>query len=282
MGFGALMNATPAELLPFILVMLLAGGFSGVIAGLLGVGGGIVTVPVLELALTLLGVDASVTMKIAVATSMATIIPTSISSTRAHARRDSIDRELVKAWATPLILGALCGALLAAQLHSRGLSIVFAVVASLVAVKMLAPVDHWVIRKDVPRSWRAAWLPFSIAGISSLMGIGGGSLSVPTMTLCNQPVHRAVGTAALMGLWISIPSTVGFLLASAPAELMPPFSIGYVNFVALIILAPASWLAAPLGALVAHRLTRRQLSVAFGCFLLIVAVRMIYRVFAAQ
>lgn len=272
------MNATLVELLPFVIVMLLAGGVSGIIAGLLGVGGGIVTVPVLELALTLLGVDASVTMKIAVATSMATIIPTSISSTRAHARRDSIDRELVKAWAAPLILGALCGALLATYLHSKWLSMVFAVVASLVAAKMLAPVDHWVVRQDVPRSWRAAWLPFSIAGISSLMGIGGGSLSVPTMTLCNQPIHRAVGAAAFMGLWISIPSTLGFLLARAPQGLMPPFSIGYVNFVALIILAPASWLAAPWGARLAHRLSRRRLSMAFGCFLLIVAIRMIYRV----
>ena len=271
------MPATLIETLPFIFAMLLAGAASGVIAGLLGVGGGIVTVPVLELALTLVGVDASVTMKIAVATSMATIIPTSISSTRAHARRDAIDREVVKAWSLPIVVGAIAGALLATQLRSHWLSIIFGAVATLVAAKMLAPIDHWTMRRDVPRSWRAAWLPFSIAGISSLMGIGGGSLSVPTMTLCGQPIHRAVGTAALLGLWISIPSTLGFLLADTPTTLMPPFSIGYVNLIALLLLAPASWLAAPLGARIAHRLSRRHLSVAFGCFLLLVALRMIYR-----
>lgn len=271
------MPTTVAATLPFILAMLFAGGASGLIAGLLGVGGGIVAVPVLELALSLAGIDPDQTMKIAVATSMATIVPTSISSSRAHARRGAVDGELVRAWALPIVIGAASGTILAAHLQSHWLSLIFATVASLVAVKMLTPLDNWVIRNSVPRSASASWLPFSIGGISTLMGIGGGSLSVPVMTLCNQPIHRAVGTGAMLGVWISIPATIGYLLADTSKLTMPPFNIGYVNFAGFAFIAPASWLAAPLGARLAHRMSRRHLSIAFGVFLLLVAVRMVYR-----
>jgi uncharacterized membrane protein YfcA len=263
--------------LPYVFALLAAGTVSGVIAGLLGVGGGIVLVPVLEWALSLSGVSADLSIKIAVATSLATIIPTAVSSSRAHRRRDAIDDAVIHAWAMPVVIGAIVGVLLATHLHAEVLRWVFAMVATLVALKMLLPLDGWMLRKALPLGWRAAWLPFSIGGVSTLMGIGGGSLSVPTMTLCGYSVQRAVGTASLLGLWIALPATLGFLLSNSGELSMPPFTLGYVNWLGFALIAPATWLAAPLGAHWAHRLSRRQLSVAFGIFLLLTAIRMIWR-----
>jgi uncharacterized membrane protein YfcA len=232
---------------------------------------------VLEWALSVAGVPDELSIKIAVATSLATIIPTGIASSKAHKKRDAVDYRVVRAWAVPVVIGAVLGTLLAARLNGGVLRLVFATVASLVALKMLLPLDHVTLRRDVPVSWRAAWLPFVIGSVSTLMGIGGGSLSVPAMTLCNQPVHRAVGTSSLLGLWIAVPATLGFLLANVSQLPMPPFSLGYVNYLGFALIAPATWFAAPVGALVAHRLSRRHLSLAFGFFLMLVAVRMIWR-----
>lgn len=273
---------TLGGVIPYVLAMLAAGAISGVIAGMLGVGGGIVLVPVLEWALTVAGVSAELSIKIAVATSLATIIPTAISSSKAHAQRDAIDRQVVRAWAVPIVIGAIIGTLLATRLNGAALRLVFATVAAVVALKMLLPLDHVALRRDLPLGWRAAWLPFLIGSISTLMGIGGGSLSVPAMTLCNQPMHRAVGTASLIGLWIAVPATVGFLLADVMrldgTQLsVPPFNVGYVNFLGFVLIAPATWAAAPMGARLAHRLSRRQLSLTFGVFLMLVAVRMLLR-----
>lgn len=263
--------------LPYALAMLAAGGLSGVIAGMLGVGGGIVLVPVLEWVLSLMKVPADLSIKIAVATSLATIIPTAIASSRAHARRAAVDRQVVRAWAAPIVLGALAAALLAARLNGAVLRLVFAGVAVLVALKMLLPLDQVTLRRDLPLGWRGAWLPFLIGGVSTLMGIGGGSLSVPVMTLCGQPMHRAVGTASLLGLWIAAPATLGFLWADVSGLPIPPFNLGYVNCLGFALIAPATWLTAPLGAHWAHRLSRRHLSLLFGAFLMLMAVRMVLR-----
>lgn len=268
------------EAMPLILAMLFAGAASGLIAGLLGVGGGIVAVPVLEFVLTVLGVDRSLTMKIAVATSMATIVPTSIASARVHARRGAVDMEVVRVWGPAVALGAVVGTVLAAYLKSYWLSLIFAVVATAVAAKMLTPLNNRVLRGAVPRNMAGAWLPFSIGGVSTFMGIGGGTLSVPIMTLCNQPIHRAVGTGAMLGVWISIPATIGYLLANTSSLPVPAFNVGYVNLAGFVCIAPASWLAAPLGARLAHRLSHARLSKIFGIFLLIVAARMVYRTLA--
>jgi uncharacterized membrane protein YfcA len=266
-----------ASVVTYVVTALVAGAVSGVIAGLLGVGGGIVLVPVLEWALSLSGVSADLSIKIAVATSLATIIPTAISSSRAHRRRDAIDHAVVRAWAMPIVIGAVAGSLLATLLNGAVLRLVFASVALLVALKMLLPLDHVTLRRDLPLGWRAAWLPVLIGGISTLMGIGGGSLSVPTMTLCNQPMHRAVGTASLIGLWIAVPATLGFLLRDTGTLILPPFNLGYVNLLGVALIAPATWLTAPWGAQLAHRMNRRQLSLAFGVFLLLMALRMVWR-----
>jgi uncharacterized membrane protein YfcA len=262
--------------LPMILAALAAGAIGGLIAGLLGVGGGIVIVPVLDAALHLAGVDPAISLKVAVATSMATIVPTAISSSRSHAKRDAIDFELIRRWSIPIVVGALAGALLASQVADAVLAAVFGVITLLVAIKMLLPLDGLVLRPDVPRGPAGALIPASIGGVSAMMGIGGGTLSVPAMTLCGQPVHRAVGTAALLGLWISVPATIGYLVAR-PASAMPPLTLGYVSLIGVAAIAPVSWLCAPYGARLAHALDRRMLSAAFGLFLLVVSARMFYR-----
>jgi uncharacterized membrane protein YfcA len=266
--------------LPMLGTLLVAGVAAGILAGLFGVGGGIVMVPALDLAFESAGVPPSVALHLSVATSMATIVPTAVSSARAHAARGAIDSGIARQWAIPIGLGALFGALLATQLQGRVLAGIFATMALLVAVKMLLPLDRVVLRESVPAGVGGALLPAAIGSLSAMMGIGGGTLSVPSMTLCGVPVHKAVGTAALLGLLISVPAALGYLFAQSPGEIVPPYTVGYVSLPGFAFLSPATWLAAPLGAAIAHRLDRRALSAGFGLFLLVVALRMLYRVFS--
>lgn len=269
------------EYLPMACAMLVTGAVGGVLAGLLGVGGGIVIVPVLDTALALLDVDPAIRMHVAVATSLATIVPTSLSSSRAHHRRGAVDIELVKFWGPFIFIGSIVGTLLASQVDSRVLSIVFGLVALLVAIKMLLPMEGVHVSTDVPRGVAGPVAPVCIGTLSSMMGIGGGTLSVPVLTLMNQAIHRAVGTAALFGLLISLPGAVGYAVTGWGDPRLPPGSLGFVNLFGLLLISPVTVFAAPLGAKIAHRLSRRQLSLAFGVFLLVVAVRMLYRALAA-
>jgi uncharacterized membrane protein YfcA len=257
--------------------MLVTGVVAGILAGLLGVGGGIVIVPMLEFALGIAGVDPSIRMHIAVATSLATIIPTSISSSRAHFKRQSVDVDLARNWALWIFIGALAGTWLASQFHSRVLSGIFATVAFLVAFKMMMPMDNKVLTRGVPRGVAMAPVPTLIGLVSSMMGIGGGSLSVPVLSALGEPIHRAVGTAALFGLFIAVPGTLGFMITGYGNPLLPAGSIGFVNVIGLALIAPTTVLAAPFGARLAHSMSQRQLTLLFGSFLLIVAVRMLLR-----
>lgn len=267
---------TATQHLPLAAAMLGASAFGGLISGLLGVGGGIVVVPALEVALAWLKVDKSITMNIAVATSMAAIIPTSISSMRAHLRRESVDIAVARRWAVPAAVGALAGSVAASHVDGRVLASVFAVVAGSIALRMLLARNSTSDGLKLPAHGSDLLMPIGIGGVSALMGIGGGTLSVPVMTYFGQPIHRAVGTAACLGACISIPATAGFLAAN-PAGAMPPGSIGYVSVLGLVVIAPVSWMLAPLGARIAHSLDRPQLSRAFGIFLALVAVRMCYK-----
>jgi uncharacterized protein len=209
---------------------------------------------------------------------MATIVPTAVASSRAHASRDAVDFAVVQRWAVPIVVGALVGSVAASRVDGKALAALFGAVALLSAVKMLLPLDRVVLRPSLPGGIAGALVPAFIGAISAMMGIGGGTLSVPAMTLCGEPVHKAVGTAALLGLWIALPATVGYLLAR-PVEVaaLPPLTIGYVSLVGFALVAPLSWLVAPLGARLAHSLDRRKLSAAFGLFLLVVSVRMLHR-----
>jgi uncharacterized membrane protein YfcA len=271
---------TTSEFVPLLLTLLATGVIAGVIAGLLGVGGGIVTVPVLEYMLRFAHVEPEWRMHVAVATSLAAIIPTAIASTRAHHARGAVDWSVAKSWSAPMLVGALAGSILAAHAKSTVLTLVFGVVAAAVAVKMALPLDHVRFAQRVPRGIGGGVLAALIGSISVMMGIGGGTISVPTMTLSGEPIHRAVGTAAFFGLVIGLPGTIGYLLARPDVEL-PWATVGLVSLLGVAIIAPGTVLTAPLGAFIAHRLGRRQLSMAFGFFLLIVATRMLWRSLAA-
>ena len=257
--------------------MLATGCVAGVLAGLFGIGGGIVMVPVLEGALGALGVDPAIRMHVAVATSLATIIPTSISSARAHHRRGAVDLDIVRRWAVFVLLGALLGAWIASQLHSRVLALVFASLALLVALKMIFMADSRNLTDDIPRGPWVPVIPAFIGCASSMMGIGGGTFSVMTLTLFNQPIHRAVGTAALFGLVISLPGTIGFVITGFNDARVPVGNLGYVSLIGFALIAPASVLTAPLGARIAHAFSARRLSLMFGAFLIVAAARLFYR-----
>ncbi len=257
------------------MALLAAGVASGFLAGIAGVGGGIVTVPVLDFILEWYGVPSSIRMQIAVATSLAVIIPTSISSARAHHQRGAVDLALAGQWGWAIGLGAILGVVIAARLDGSTLSAIFAVFAILVAVKMALPMDDKVVVEQVPEGATIKLLPLFIGTLSSMMGIGGGTLTVPSLTLMGKTIHRAVGTSALFGLIIAIPGTVAFVVTGWGLPSLPPASAGYVNVLGFVLIAPTAVLCAPLGARVAHALSRRSLSLFFGLFLLAVAVRML-------
>jgi uncharacterized membrane protein YfcA len=260
--------------------MLATGAVGGVLAGLFGIGGGIVIVPVLETALGFAGVDPAIRMHVAVGTSLATIIPTSISSARAHHQRQSVDVDIVRRWALWVLIGALLGAWVASLVHSRVLAIVFATLAFLVALKMLFLPENRNLANEVPRGPLVLAIPTAIGCFSSMMGIGGGTFSVMTLTLFNEPIHRAVGTAALFGLVISLPGMLGFVVAGWGDPRVPAGSLGYVSLLGFACLAPATVLAAPLGAKIAHAFSAQRLNMLFGVFLGIASVRLLYRAFA--
>jgi len=267
------------EIILLVLGLIVTGAIAGLLAGLLGVGGGIVIVPVLFQLLDSLGVSSAVSMHCAVATSLATIIATSISSARSHHRRGAIDVDLLKFWSPFVFVGALAGGVISRYLAGGSLSAIFGVVALIVAVNMASP-RKAVLSESLPASKLGnGAIAGGIGLFSSLMGIGGGTLTVPTLTLFSYPVHRAVGTAAAFGLVIAIPATLGFIWSGWGAEGRPPFSLGFVNAPAAVVIFSASVFTAPVGARIAHSINARSLKLAFAVFLGIVAVRMLLRAF---
>jgi uncharacterized protein len=271
------LDANASEVLLWLIPLLAATGIvGGVLAGLLGVGGGIVVVPVLYYVFGYLGLDPSVRMHAAVGTSLATIIPTSIRSARAHARRDAVDREVFRAWAPAVFLGSALGAWLATLADFAVLTSVFATVGLVVAIQMGLGNPAWRLAARLPGGLPGVLLPVLIGGISAMMGIGGGTLSVPALTLFGTPIHRAVGTSSGFGIVISIPAAVGFALGGWNAAGLPPFSLGYVNLLGLALIVPTTLLAVPLGAHLAHTLSQSMLRRAFGVFLGLTAGRMLY------
>ena len=263
------------EIALLVLAMLLAGVAGGVLAGLLGVGGGIVVVPALEYVLEWYGVPSEFRMHIAVATSLAVIVPTSISSARAHHKRGAVDVALARRWAPLIAIGAVIGALIASQVSGPTLTAIFGVFVLLVAVKMTLPLDSKTLADTVPSNPLMGFVPTAIGTISSMMGIGGGTLTVPILTLFGEPIHRAVGSSALFGLLISVPGAIAFVIAGWGHTQLPPGSLGFVSLAGFILIAPTTVLCAPLGARLAHALSRRMLSLLFGAFLLLVAIRML-------
>ena len=267
------------ELLPFVLGVIAAAILAGLMAGLLGVGGGIVLVPVLFWVLSLIDFPAALSMHMAVATSLATIIFTSISSARAHHRRGAVDVALLKRWGPGLMLGALAGGLAAKFIQPDGLKAIFGIIALAVAVNMAIP-RTLVLAQALPGSTAInAAISFVVGTISALMGIGGGTLSVPILTACSFEIRRAVGTAAAFGLLIAIPAAIGFVLSGWSVPGRPPSSLGYVSLPAAALILPFTVGFAPLGARLAHSLDGIWIKRAFALFLAVTAVRMLISAF---
>ena len=267
---------TLAFLLVLAVAMLCTGAIAGVLAGLLGVGGGIVIVPVLFILFDYLDIPAQISMHIAVATSLATIIPTSISSARSHHKKGSIDIGMLKSWAPLIFIGAAIGGVLSKYLASSSLTLIFGVIALLVSINMALP-KKVVIADELPKGVVGkGLLPSFIGGFSALMGIGGGTLSVPILSAFSFPIHRAVGTASAFGLVIAIPAVIGFIWSGWSADLRPPYSIGYVSVPAAVLIFSVSVFTAPLGTKLAHSLNPANLKKAFALFLFITSLRMLW------
>ncbi|RFC64405.1 sulfite exporter TauE/SafE family protein [Fulvimarina endophytica] len=263
-----------------LLVLLVTGAFTGVIAGLLGVGGGIVVVPVLVIVVGLFALPEDIDMLMIVGTSLATIVPTSIASSRAHHRKGSVDVALLKGWLPAIVCGALIGGFASKIFGANGLALIFGVVGLLVAANLLKR-KTIVLRTSPPESILArSAIGFPIGFLSSLMGIGGGTLSVPTLTMLSVPVHRAVGTAAVFGLGIAIPALIGFVWSGLGVPGRPVGSLGFVNLPTAIAIASVSIFTAPIGARLAHRLEPRVLKIAFAVFLSISSVNLLLDVFS--
>lgn len=263
--------------LALLAVSLFATGcIAGTLAGLLGVGGGIVIVPVLFHIFTGFGIDEAVKMHLAVGTSLATIIPTSIVSARSHLKRGSVDKTLFKRWAPFILLGTLIGSALAVYVRGPVLTGVFAVVALIVAVHMAAAKEGFRLRDALPQGLAEKPIPTIIGGFSAMMGIGGGTLSVPTLTACNYPIRNAVGTSSAIGLIIAVPGTIAFIASGIDAPGRPPYSIGYMSLIGFALIVPATMLFAPIGARIAHTIKPRALRLAFAVFLGLTSLRMFY------
>lgn len=266
----------PISLLPELAFLLGAGLVAGFVAGLFGVGGGTVTVPVLFYWFLHMDVPTDVAMHVAIATSLATIIATSLAASQAYAKRGSIDHAMLKRWGPFIAAGSIVGAALAAVVSGAMLRGVFGGFLLSLAVYMLVGPYGYVLSKRLPSMpWQRLMAGF-IGTLSSLAGIGGGAVSVPVMTLYNVPMQKAAGTSSAFGIIIAIPGVIGFIVSGWQHAGLPALSLGYVNLLALAVLLPATAIMAPVGANIAHGLNKELLRRMFGVLLTVVAGKMLW------
>lgn len=267
-----------ADLLPLLVLavfLLATGAFAGLMAGLLGVGGGILLVPCFYYGFAAIGYGPDGLMQVALATSLATIIVTSLRSLQAHARHDAVDWTILRRWTPFIAAGALAGVAAAAGLSSRALQMLFGGLGMTVALYLAFGSPDWRLGAGMPGRAARALVGPVIGFLSVLLGIGGGSLGVPLMTLHGVPIHRAVATAAGFGLAISVPSVLGFLALAVPAGAAPPLTVGAVNLPAFACVVAMTLVTAPVGAGLAHRTDPRRLRRIFALFLAVVAANML-------
>ncbi|MFN3955135.1 MAG: sulfite exporter TauE/SafE family protein [Pararhodobacter sp.] len=265
-----------SDLILLAMVLLLAGALTGVLAGLFGVGGGALMVPVLYETFGFLGVDDAARMPLAVGTSLAVIIPTSLKSYRSHLARGAVDTELLRRWAVPIVAGVLLGAVIARYASPVVMQAVFVLVAGINAVKLISGTKRWDIANDLPGGWLLRAYGWVIGLLSSLMGIGGGQIANIIMTLHGRAIHQAVATSAGIGVLISIPGALGYVFAGWGRTDLPPDAIGFVSLLGVVLFVPTTVMTASLGVRLAHSLSQRRLELAFGVFLALVSLRFIF------
>lgn len=255
------------------LILAAVGAFAGILAGLLGVGGGIVLVPAFFYLFSAAGYGSDDLMQICLATSLATIIVTSARSVMAHNRKGAVDWQILKDWAPGIMIGAAFGVLMVSQLRTHTLQVIFGVLVVVIALYMMFGKSSWRLAGQMPQGPVKYVMALLTGFVSVLLGIGGGSIGVPLMTLHGRPIHQAVATAAGFGALIALPSAALFLFT--PTENAPPGTIGAVNIPAFLIVIVMTMLTAPLGATLAHKLDAKLLKKVFAVFLMLVALNML-------
>jgi uncharacterized protein len=265
-----------SELLLLAALIGIGGLVTGVLAGLFGIGGGALIVPVLYEVFGALSVPDEVRFQLCVGTSIAIIVPTNVLSFWTHRKQGAVNMDVVRTWSVPAIAGVAVGSAIAAFAPAAVLKIAFVLIAAMVAVKLLLGRASWQVADVLPGPAAMTGYGFSVGLGSSLMGISGGSISNMILTLHGMPMHNAVASSAGLGVPISIAGTVGYVLAGLPHQSqLPPFSIGFVSLIGFVLMAPISSFTAPYGARLAHAWSKRRLEIAFGCFLLLVCARFI-------
>jgi uncharacterized membrane protein YfcA len=268
-----------SEIAAFAAGVAVAGAVSGILAGIFGIGGGAVLVPVFYQVMGPLGVDEAVRMHVAVGSSLAVIVPTSLRSVQGHYARGVVDVELLRSFLVPVPLGVLAATLVAASISSDGLRLIFALIALAVGLRLAFNRESWRLSTTIPGNpWRSA-IGFVIGLLSTLMGIGGGVMNNTFMTLYGRPMHQAVATSSGVGVLIAVPGTIGYVWAGWGDPLLPVASTGYVNWIAVALILPITLLVTPLGVRIAHAMDKRHLEIGFGAFLLFVSARFFYSLY---
>mgnify|MGYP006097153177 CR=1 FL=1 len=259
-----------------IITFLLTGLLSGFLAGLLGVGGGIIIVPVSYYVMTKLGYSIDVAMHVAVASSLCIIIFTSISSVSTHLKLNNVEYKVIKKWFIGIILGSLLGSFLASNIDGEILVLIFISLAFLISINMFFQKKIKTIKNDIPQS---NIINFIISGnigfLSALIGIGGGSFSVPTLTMFSKKIHQAVGTSAVLGFLIAFPGAISYIFLGLNIENLPPYSIGYVNLIIVFLVTSTSIFTANIGAKISKKIDKENLKRIFAIFLLFTCVSLV-------
>lgn len=259
-----------------LLMLVSAGLLAGFIAGLFGVGGGTVTVPILFHWYVHMGVQSGTAMHVAVATSLATIITTSLVSSHAHRKNNAIDETMLYVWGPFICLGSVFGVILAAIISGDAMRGIFGSFLICIALYMLFSQEGKAVFHRLPGYWGQRCMAAGIGGLSSLVGVGGGAISVPVMSVFGVNLRHAVGTSSAFGFLIAVPGTIGFILSGLGAKGLPPYTLGYVSLLGLAALLPTTALTAPLGAKIAHKLDRSVLRRVFALFLTFVSAKMLW------
>ena len=267
-----LLDHWPA-VLPFVAALLAVGFLSGFLAGLFGIGGGAVVVIALYEALGVAGIDPSVRMHLATGTSLAVLAPTTFRSFMAHRARGTVDLDLVSRLAPAIVLGVVFGVMAASRAGGDFLKWVWIIMGSFLAIRMGLGRDDWRLGDDIPESWAVEAYAVFVGFISALMSIGGGAYMTLLMTLYGRSLHQAVGTSSAFGPLIAVPAMIGFAWAGWDKPHLPPGSIGYISLIGAALVIPTGLIAAPLGARLAHGLSKRRLELAFAAFMSCVVMR---------
>lgn len=268
-----------ADLALFALALAAAGVVSGLLAGIFGIGGGAILVPVFYQVFGYLDVPEAVRMHLSIGTSIAIIVPTSLRSFTSHRKRGAVDMDLLRSWTVALPLGAILASVIAAMISSVGLRLVFVAIALLVALRMLFNRETWRIGDTLPGGVAGQIAGVVIGTLSGLMGIGGGVLNNTYMTSYGRPIHQAVATSSGVGVLISIPGIFGYIWAGWGAAGLPPGSAGFINWIAVALIVPIALVVTPWGVRLAHAMSKRQLEVGFGLFLIFVSMRFLYSIY---